>query len=224
MQHGCSLRSRSLLSLDVIETCMPRTPSRANRGNGPQRKKSRSPAAEYTQSQGMQPNVSAMIPGNGATASSRGSNGNRLQRRVVSPPIESMQQEVALHSGHAVAGSSDTANGLIPTPVHFKLISRQNDLAVEANVVTHDDQLGFLIMDSRNATFVDVRAAIKEEFDPDTIPGSTWKFVLPSLGPISARQEQNLGSVARFFEKAFEARLGDGSVDNPFQLSLLSSC
>ena len=156
---------------------------------------------------------------NVVNSASRG-HGNRkgrkhLQKRVVSP--------TTWNTGSLVSASSDSAESLAPSTVYFKLILLHK-VPTECNVSIHlDSHLGFLIMDTDNATFADVRAAIQDEFDPASFPGNTWKFALPSLGQISMKQEQLLGPVTSFIKKAFADRLGNGSADNPFQLSLLSA-
>ena len=129
------------------------------------------------------------------------------------------QQHVGLMPGNRNAKSRSTGAGA----VHFKIISCEKENASAENASRRDDPLGFLIMESRDASFADLRAAVEEELDPEWIPGSAWKFVLQSLGVITKKQEEALGPAASFFEKAFKTRLGDGSVANPYQLALLSS-
>lgn len=83
-----------------------------------------------------------------------------------------------------------------------------------------DESLGFVTLNSRDATFKDARIAIRDEMDPESLP-MDWKFFLPPLGPVSHRQEVRLGPVASFLRKTFEHRLGGGTVDNPFQIVLV---
>jgi hypothetical protein len=103
---------------------------------------------------------------------------------------------------------------------HFycKLTKRQID-ALGSEL---DEHLGFVRLESRNATFSDARATIQEEMDPESLPENSWKFYLPPIGPVSKRQEQSFGSVSSFLlGQEFEGRLGDGSLDSPFILYLL---
>jgi hypothetical protein len=116
------------------------------------------------------------------------------------------------------AGSSES---LEPVPIHFKLIRHQNKPTEDPpTTFSLDEQLGFFIMESRNASFADIRAAIAEEVDADSLPGDAWKFSVPSLGVISTMQEQLVGPVVAWLEKRFGGRLGDGSAQNPFLLFL----
>jgi hypothetical protein len=63
--------------------------------------------------------------------------------------------------------------------------------------------LGYAILESHNATFLDAREAIKNEVDPSNLPG-TWQFFLPDLGRMSNRQEEQSGSIAEFFQSNFD--------------------
>lgn len=86
-----------------------------------------------------------------------------------------------------------------------------------------DESLGFFTLGSNTATFLDAREAIQNEMDPDSLPKEDWKFYLPNLGPVSHRQEAKLGPVAVFLHKTFDVRLGDGSVDKPFQIVIVAA-
>jgi hypothetical protein len=105
-------------------------------------------------------------------------------------------------------------------PEHFfcKLTKRQ----IDASGNETDKPLGFVRLESRNATFSDTRAAIQEDMDPESLPGDAWKFYLPPIGPVSKRQEESFGSVSSFLlSQEFEGRLGDGSLNSPFTIYLL---
>lgn len=107
-------------------------------------------------------------------------------------------------------------------PVHYKIIAYEKENASAEKACRRDDHLGFLIVESRNASFSNLRAAVEEELDPESIPGPAWRFFVPNLGTITKKQEEALGPAAIFFDQAFNGSLGDGSVDNPYQLSVLS--
>lgn len=80
---------------------------------------------------------------------------------------------------------------------------------------------GFVSLDSRDATFEDVRAAIQEEMDPESLPPVEWIFLLPPpVGPVRRTQEGRLGPLASYLQRTFQNRLGDGTVDNPLRLVL----
>lgn len=120
--------------------------------------------------------------------------------------------------------SAESSESLEPVPIHFKLTRHQNNPTEDPpTTFSLDEQLGFFIMESRNASFADVRAAIAEEVDADSLPGDAWKFVVPSLGLISTKQEQLVGPVVSWLDKTFGGRLGDGSAQNPFKLFLSAS-
>lgn len=129
------------------------------------------------------------------------------KKRSTEPSDGRLPKAIAPMSGRVSPSTVDSGG---PQPIHCKL-------------TLNDEHIGFLIMNDQDATFPDVRAAIRKEIDPETLPGGGWKFVVPSLGPLGPRQEQSLGPVASFYEKAFEARLGNGTVEKPFALSLMAS-
>ena len=109
---------------------------------------------------------------------------------------------------------SDQVKSMTPTKeVHYTLIKCQKESVGDGSL---DNRLGFVMLESRDATFADVRAAIEEEVDP----GDNWRFVVPSLGPVSRKQEECLGPVVSFLQRKFDDQLGDGSIDSPFELSL----
>jgi hypothetical protein len=110
---------------------------------------------------------------------------------------------------------SGAVEAVTPTKeVHYTLIKRKKEAAGGDHL---DNRLGFVMMESRDATFADIRAVIEDEVDP----GDNWKFVVPALGPVSRKQELCLGPVVSFLKRKFDDQFGDGSADNPFKLSLL---
>ena len=118
---------------------------------------------------------------------------------------------------HNVAVSLNRGRALTEH-VFCKLTKRQIDASGNAT----DEHLGFVRLESRNATFSDARAAIQEDMDPESLPGDDWKFYLPPIGPMSKRQEGSFGSLSSFLlGQEFEGRLGDGSLTSPFIIYLL---
>ena len=115
-----------------------------------------------------------------------------------------------------------TAHSNSPRQVSIEMYCRVTKRGMDASDNEVDESLGFVTLETRTATFLDARSAIQNEMDPDSLPPIEWKFYLPNLGPVSHRQEQRLGPVAAFLQKTFGHRLGDGSVDNPFHLVLVS--
>jgi hypothetical protein len=101
-----------------------------------------------------------------------------------------------------------------PSTYYYRVIKRVRDKS--GNEI--DERLGFIPLESLKSTFLDARAAIQEDMDPETLPEEMWKFNLPSLGAVSKRQERSLGPVASFLQGTFGPDIGDGSVENPFHL------
>lgn len=124
---------------------------------------------------------------------------------------QNLQRTLDLHSGNKEIESL--------TEVYCRVIKREMDESGD----DVDERLGFVTLESDKATFLDARLTIQDEMDPDSLPTDKWKFYLPSLGTVSNRQEQRLGPVAGFLRKAFDAKLGDGSVENPFHLVIVNT-
>jgi hypothetical protein len=115
----------------------------------------------------------------------------------------------------AVAGTP--VKQKIPSTYYYRVIRRVRDKSDDEI----DERLGFITLESLESTFLNARAAIQEDMDPETLPEEMWKFYLPSLGVVSNRQERNLGPVASFLQETFGVHIGDGSVENPFHLVIV---
>ena len=86
----------------------------------------------------------------------------------------------------------------------------------QAEMDEGDKQIGFVILPSCIlSTFADARKSISKEID--SLSDTRWKFCIPRLGPISAKQEAIFGAVGPFFlERNFD--VGDGDATNPLRL------
>lgn len=82
-----------------------------------------------------------------------------------------------------------------------------------------EDQVnvGFVKFGCREeSTFADARRAIEEDLELDDVE---WKFWIPDLGPISRRQEERLGPIVSFLQKALED--GDGTIRRPAKVLII---
>jgi hypothetical protein len=118
---------------------------------------------------------------------------------------------------HAIALLRTPVKQKTPSACYCRVIKRETDESDDEI----EKRLGFITLESKDSTFLDARVAIQADMDPDSLPGETWKFYLPSLGAVSNRQEKSLGPVASFLQKTCGGQLGDGSVGNPFHLVLV---
>jgi hypothetical protein len=141
------------------------------------------------------------------------------KRRTQKEPSDKQEKK---HGGKKGGGSSSSAssaraNLMLSDEVFCRITKRTFDESGK----DIDENLGFVTLDSRDATFKDTRAAIQEEMDPDSLPPNEWKFFLPPLGRVSHRQEGRLGSVASYLLRTFQHRLGCGTVDDPFHIVIV---
>jgi hypothetical protein len=141
------------------------------------------------------------------------------KRRTQKEPSDKQEKK---HGGKKGGGSSSSAssaraNLMLSDEVFCRITKRTFDESGK----DIDENLGFVTLDSRDATFKDTRAAIQEEMDPDSLPPKEWKFFLPPLGRVSHRQEGRLGSVASYLLRTFQHRLGCGTVDDPFHIVIV---
>jgi len=81
--------------------------------------------------------------------------------------------------------------------------------------------IGFVQLQSRrDATFVEARAEIMKLLEAD-LP-QKWKFYVPTLGPVSFKQEDTLGPILLFVQQAsVDPNLGDGSSRYPMKISIV---
>lgn len=118
-----------------------------------------------------------------------------------------------LHTMHL---QSSTANQVEPPEsahVYCKILRR----------VDHNDvHVGFIrLKDPQNATFADARATAERELDPDVLPDNFWRFYIPTLGPMSIRQETEFGPMLQFIQTTCGDNLGSGMVNFPLKLIIL---
>jgi hypothetical protein len=86
--------------------------------------------------------------------------------------------------------------------------------------------IGFVKLDSRKlSTFANARKVIQDELVPDCIsPEAVWKFYVPTLGPVSTKQEESVGPIFSFLrETSSDARLGNGSLRHPLKVIIIDS-
>lgn len=84
--------------------------------------------------------------------------------------------------------------------------------------------IGFVKLKSRKTcTFAEARIVIQNELVPDCIPPEIkWKFFVPSLGPVSSKQEKSLGAMLPFLRSTTtDANLGNGSLLHPLKVIIV---
>ncbi len=69
----------------------------------------------------------------------------------------------------------------------------------------------------RIATFAEARKQIMEGLEGSSLP-STWKFLVPRLGPVSSMQERKLVMLEVLCPTTSVAQLGHGSAQNPLEV------
>ena len=79
------------------------------------------------------------------------------------------------------------------------------------------DNVGFVQLQSQtNSTFAHARQAILNDLEPSCLPKGEWKFYIPSLGPMSTKQETSLGPMLKFLQdSSTDPTLGNGSCRTP---------
>lgn len=83
-------------------------------------------------------------------------------------------------------------------------------------------EYGFVKLASKETcTFADVRSIIEEELMSDSVQFS-WKFLLPTLGQVSNKQETTLGPVFPILKRTFsDTKAANGSLDQPFEILIM---
>lgn len=84
--------------------------------------------------------------------------------------------------------------------------------------------VGFIKLPSRkNSTFEDARTLVETELVPDCLPAEKeWRFFIPTLGPMSRKQESTLGPLYKFLRlTTCDPNLGDGTLMHPLKLVIL---
>jgi hypothetical protein len=100
----------------------------------------------------------------------------------------------------------------------------------ECSTATESGELsknvGFITMSSRKcATFAAIRRAIESDLDDDVLPGKKrWKFYVPKLGPMSVKQEGEIGPALEFLRSTTDdVRLGNGTASNPLKVVIMDA-
>lgn len=102
----------------------------------------------------------------------------------------------------------------VPPEVYFTLTQYDE----ENSNCTRRKAVGFIAVESRDATLADLRSMIQNY---PNLP-KEWMFCyFPTLGPVAERHERDLGSVAEFLETIGDDSLGDGTFDNSFRLGIV---
>jgi len=117
----------------------------------------------------------------------------------------------AAHAQRAIDHSTDTE-------IYCTLSMRKS------GIKRTPSSLGFIKLPSRaTCSFEDARLAIETELVPDRIAkDDRWRFFVPSLGPVSLKQESTLGPLYRLLRlSSFDATVGDGTLTNPLRLLLV---
>lgn len=96
--------------------------------------------------------------------------------------------------------------------------SIQVDMELFCSVEYEGTNVGFVQLPSRrDATFSDARSEIHAHMGEDLPEG--WKFLVPTLGPVSYKQETTLGPILLFLQQAsLDPYLGDGSSRYPVKI------
>merc|ERR1719491_876869 len=82
--------------------------------------------------------------------------------------------------------------------------------------------IGFAKLPSwKSTTFADARVAILQDVEP-LAPDKEWRFFVPGLGPVSFKQESNLGALYKFLHQTtVDQHLGDGTLLHPLKVFLV---
>ena len=125
------------------------------------------------------------------------------------------------------AGNSVSLRSKTPTRVNLQAaLEIQNatmylDAELYCRIQFQGANIGFIQLTARqNATFEDARTEIVSQLE-DELPPS-WKFQVPTLGPVSYKQESTLGPILLFLQQAsMDPNLGDGSSRHPMKIQIV---
>ena len=83
--------------------------------------------------------------------------------------------------------------------------------------------VGFVKLSSlKSNTFADVRTAMLQDLEEISMGNSEWRFFVPGLGPVSLKQETNLGPIYSFLRRTtMDKNLGDGTLLQPLKVFLV---
>ncbi|KAL9186590.1 hypothetical protein ACHAXT_005828 [Thalassiosira profunda] len=96
--------------------------------------------------------------------------------------------------------------------------------------IQFSENVGFVTLPSRqNATFTTIRRAVESDLDDDMLPSDEkgkrrgWKFYVPSLGPMSVKQEGKIGPALEFLTSTVpdDVHLGNGTPSNPLKVVIM---
>jgi hypothetical protein len=128
----------------------------------------------------------------------------------------------------AVASIENEADSPEDGELCCKLLQRApGDISNEYGANSANESLsnvGFIKLPSRmNSTFEDARKVIEQDLIPDCLPPEKeWRFFVPSLGPMSRKQESTLGPLYKFLRlTTCDPNLGDGTLMHPLKLVIL---
>lgn len=83
--------------------------------------------------------------------------------------------------------------------------------------------VGFVTLPSlKSSTFADVRTTMLQDLEEIAMGSIEWRFFVPGLGPVSLKQEQNLGPIYSFLRRTtMDKNLGDGTPLQPLKVFLV---
>jgi len=99
--------------------------------------------------------------------------------------------------------------------------SVDNNGEVFCRIFLGDKNVGFIQLPSTKSTFADARQAILDSLETHKFPAE-WRFVHPSLGPVSIKLESKLGPVASFLRQGSIGGIGDGSIQQPLHMTIIA--
>jgi hypothetical protein len=129
--------------------------------------------------------------------------------------LQTAMESLASASGRVAAHIESSEDG----ELYCKLLKKLPSSEYISNV-------GFVKLTSRKTcTFAQARKVIDQELVPDCIDAdSNWKFFVPTLGPVSLKQEESLGPLFSFLQDTTsDARVGNGSLRHPLKVIIVDS-
>lgn len=172
--------------------------------------------------------IASLSPGKlTVTANIRSTNSGRKRGR--SKQKKELLDTVADKVGQTEleAGTAVTLRPKAPTRINLQAAleiqnaSMQLDAKLYCRIQFQDTNIGFIQLPvRRNSTFEDARTEILSQLE-DELPAS-WKFQVPTLGPVSYKQESTLGPIFLFLQQAsMDPNLGDGSSRHPMKIQIM---
>jgi hypothetical protein len=128
---------------------------------------------------------------------------------------KALEALAASSSANQIESSED---GVLCCKLLRKVSSSEASIEALVNV-------GFVKLKSRKtSTFAVARKVIHEELVPDCIPTDMdWKFFVPTLGPVSIKQEISLGPMLPFLRSTTcDVNLGNGSLLHPLKVVIVN--